>query len=164
MTVALTSRGGAGLLALALTLLLWLACPGGAAAGDITVKVDEARMVRLDRPGVSVVIGNPSVADVSVQNGRLLAITGKSFGLTNMIVFDSQGREILNRKLRVTTDSNRLVRVYRGVGRQSFDCAERCETALIPGDDAEHFDAIAKSVRNKFGVVQSAMDGAPTSQ
>ena len=152
------------LLAIALMALLGTARPGDATAQDITVKVDEVRLVRLDRPGASVVIGNPSVADVAVQSGRLLAIAGKSFGLTNVIVLDTKGREILDRKLRVATDPSRIVRVYRGAGRRSFDCVSRCETALIPGDDSDYFDNVAKATRSKFGVAQSALEGTPSSQ
>jgi Flp pilus assembly secretin CpaC len=32
-----------------------------------------------------VIIGNPTIADVSVQGGNLLVVTGKSFGVTNII-------------------------------------------------------------------------------
>ena len=138
MTPASNSRGRAGvpLLVLALTALLCAARPGDAIAQDIVAQVDEAQLMRLDRDGATILIGNPSIADVTVQNSRLLVITGKSFGVTNVIVLDTKGREVLNRKLRVATDRSRIVRLYRGPGRRSFDCESRCESALIPGDDS----------------------------
>lgn len=144
--------------------LFTVALAGAAAAQDITVGIDEARLVPLDRPGTEVVIGNPSVADVAVQSGKLLVITGKGFGVTNVIALDGQGREIMNRKVRVITDPRRMVRLYRGKERQSYDCAVRCESALIPGDAEVYFEPLAKELRNKFGIAQQTLDGTQPAQ
>jgi hypothetical protein len=137
-----------------------LAMTGNVAAQDISVAIDEARLLRLERPGAEIVVGNPSIADISVQNGQLLVVTGKSYGISNIIVLDTQGREILNRRLRVTTDTRRMVTLHKGKNRHTLDCHNRCETALVPGDAPDHFDAVSKTVRGKFGVAQSAVDGS----
>ena len=60
-----------------------------AASNVVQVLVDQATLVRLDRPAAEIVVGNPSIADVSVQSGKVLVVTGKSFGETNLI---SHGR------------------------------------------------------------------------
>ena len=44
-------------------------------------------------------VGNPSIADVSVQSGKVLVVTGKSYGETNLIVMDADGKVVANRKL-----------------------------------------------------------------
>jgi Flp pilus assembly secretin CpaC len=139
--------------------VLIAAWSGTATAADITVPSDEARLVRLDRPATEVIVGNPSIADVAVQNGKLLVVTGKTFGITNVIVLDARGREILNKKVRVGTDNARLVRIYKGRGRSSYDCAPRCETALVIGDAEGHFESLSKETRNKFGIAQQALEG-----
>lgn len=137
------------------------AAGSGAAAAqeDISVPVDEAQLVHLDRPVTDVIIGNPSIADVTVQSGELLVVTGKSFGVTNLIVLDARGEKILDRKVRVRTDPSQLVHLYKGDGRITYDCSARCAPALVPGDSADHFDALAKSIQTKFGVARSAAEG-----
>src|SRR5689334_2493493 len=70
-----------------------------AAANDVIVLIDEASLMRLDRPAAEIVVGNPSIADVSVQSGKVLIITGKSFGETNLVVIDADGKMITNRRL-----------------------------------------------------------------
>lgn len=154
--------------------LAFLACIGAglplaglstnALAKDIIVPVDEAILIRLEKPASGVIIGNPSIADISVQNGRLLVVTGKTFGITNIIILDAQGREILSEKVHVQTDQKRLVRVYKGKDRLSYDCAPRCETALMPGDDGGHFDALQKEISSKMGIAQNAVDGGQSAQ
>lgn len=145
----------------ALVIAAWTS---GLLAADISVPSDEARLIRLDRPATEVIIGNPSIADVAVQNGRLLVVTGKTYGMTNIIVLDARGREILTKKVRVGTDTARLVRLYKGRGRASYDCAPRCETALSIGDTDSHFESIAKETRNKFGIAQTAVEGEQVGQ
>ncbi|MGI9382039.1 MAG: pilus assembly protein N-terminal domain-containing protein [Methyloligellaceae bacterium] len=140
----------------------WLT-PGAALASDISVAIDEAQLVRLDRPGSEVIIGNPSVADVSVQSGRLLVITGKSFGVTNVIVLDNGGKEVISRQINVEMDAKRTVVLQRGVVRQSLHCAPYCKPALMPGDDPDYTQGIAKSIITKFGTAQSAIDGTQAS-
>lgn len=160
-----TIRSGGVQILIALVAFMFAAAPLNAAlAKDIVVPIDEARLVHMDRPGAEVIVGNPSIADVAVQNARTLVVTGKTFGITNVIVIDAQGREVLNQKVRVQTDQRRLVRIYKGKGRSSYDCTPRCETALIPGDHGDHFEALAKEIRNKFGIAQSALDGEPGGQ
>lgn len=156
----LRMRAAPALLAVALAGCLAAVPDREAAAQDITVNVDEARLVPIGRPTAEVIIGNPSVADVAVQSGRLLVITGKSFGLTNLVALDAQGREILHRKVRVIADPSRTVRIYKGKDRQSYDCASRCEATLVPGDAETYFEPLAKEIRNKAGIAQQTLDGS----
>ena len=85
-----------------------------AAANDIIVLIDQASLVRLDRPAAEIVVGNPSIADVSVQSGKVLIITGKSFGETNLIVVDADGKMITNRRLIVQEPRTGFVTLYKG--------------------------------------------------
>ena len=144
------------LAALQLTCTAW--------AKDIEVEIDEASLVRLERQAAEVIIGNPSIADVSVQNGRLLVVTGKSFGVTNIIVVDEKGKQILNENVSVGIDNNRYVTVHKGRNRSSYHCTPTCQAALIPGDAADHFEGMSKELRNKFGIAQSAVDGGQSPQ
>ena len=66
-------------------------------------------------PAAEIIIGNSVIADVSVQSGNLLVITGKSFGITNMIALDAKRQVIFERRILVKRDE---VRVETAAGRQ----------------------------------------------
>lgn len=126
---------------------------------DIHVLMDQALMVRLERAAAEIVVGNPSIADVAVQSGNRLVLTGKSFGETNLIVTDTQGQLLLNRRVVVQEPDGGFVTVYRGTKRETFHCSPNCETPLVIGDTPDHFDAIAKEIRIKQSIGQSSAEG-----
>lgn len=146
---------------LALLLLAATALQGAAAetSVQVDVRIDEARLIRLERDAAQVIVGNPSIADVSAQNSRLLIVTGKSFGATNVIALDADGLEILNAKLGVAPNDARLVTVYRGSLRQSLHCTPDCQRVLAIGDDKTQFEQLAESVTKKLGVANSVAGG-----
>lgn len=130
----------------------------------LRVEIDQATLVTLDKPGTEVIIGNPSIADVSVQSGRVLVLTGKSVGLTNLIVLDATGKQIYGEKVSVSADAQQLVTVNKGVSRETYSCSPLCGPALIPGDAPVHADELAKAIRNKLGLAQSAAEGTAAQQ
>jgi hypothetical protein len=145
-----------------LVFLLASALLAPAAAQNVSavdVRIDEARLIRLDRDAVQVIVGNPAIADVAAQGSRLLVITGKSYGSTNVIALDAQGREIISAQLGVAPNDARLVTVYRGALRTSLHCTPDCQRTLAIGDDKTQFEQLAESVAKKFGVVNSAVAG-----
>ncbi len=83
------TRTLAALLASATLLAAVSLSPMQARAADLIVKYDQSQLLRLPRPVVEIIIGNPTIADVTVQSGKLLVITGKSFGITNIIALDA---------------------------------------------------------------------------
>ncbi len=54
--------------------------------------MNQARLLKLPDGVATLVIGNPAIADATLQAGGLLVITGKSFGRTNLIALDSAAR------------------------------------------------------------------------
>ena len=154
---------------LSLTLFAWAAGPGAAPAhanqatagtDQIIATIDQSSLVRLPRQGTDVIIGNPSIADFAVQNGKLLVVTGKSFGVTNVIVLDAEGDEIINQKVTVRADRKHIVTLHKGAFRRSYHCGHTCQVTLLPGDTSGYFEAVSKEIQEKFGVAQSALDGA----
>jgi len=115
---------------------------GPARAGDaIKVRVDEATITKLPAQVVTVVIGNPLIADVTVQPGGLLVITGKGYGTTNMIALDRAGTVLTERNIEVVGARDNIVVVYRGVSRETYSCAPECESRITLGDAPGYFDA-----------------------
>lgn len=106
-----------------------------ALADDLTVTKDESKVIRLATPASTVVVGNPEIADVTMQDGSTAFITGKGFGSTNVIAMDSTGHQIATFKVLVTGSSNRTVTLMRGNQLTTLSCAPRCEavaTASLP--------------------------------
>ena len=136
-----------------------VAFPAAAASQDIDVLMDQAALIGLERPASEVVVGNPSIADVTVQNGKTLVITGKSFGQTNLIVLDAAGKVIINRRLMVQEPNPGVVTLYKGSKRFTLHCAPNCETPLAIGDSIDHFQDIAKEVKTKQSISQTSAEG-----
>ena len=123
--------------------------PAMAASNVVQVLVDEATLVRPDRSAAEIVVGNPSIADVSVQSGKVLAVTGKSFGETNLIVMDADGKVVANRQLIVQEPRTGFVTMYRGGARQTLHCAPYCTPPLVIGDTPDIFGAVASQITDK---------------
>ena len=49
----------------------------------------------------TIVIGNPMIADASLQSGGMLVVTGKGYGATNLLALDRGGRVVLNKTVQV---------------------------------------------------------------
>lgn len=137
-SVLLFSRLGAGR-APALVLALGLLA-GGPAAADLTVVVDQAKLVRLPEKVATIVVGNPLIADVSMQAGGIVVITGKGYGVTNLIALDRSGNVLVERALVVERANASLITVYRGVERATYSCTPECEPRITLGDGKPFFD------------------------
>ena len=107
------------------------------AGGPVSVKVNMARILRISAPANTVIIGNPRVADVTIQDPQTLVLTGKSFGQTNMIVLDSQGNAIADTLVEVVQAQADLVTVYMGSARTTLACAPVCQPTIMLGDDPQ---------------------------
>ncbi len=83
-------------------------------AHDIRVSLDQAEPLRLSAPAQGVAIGNPAIAGVTVQNERLLFVTGRQYGTTNLVVVGGDGRVIYTGLVRVTPDESGAVMMTRG--------------------------------------------------
>ena len=94
------------------------------AADDLIVKFDQTQLIRLARPIGEVIVGNPSIADVQVHSTNMLAVTGKGFGLTNVIVDEqsltqiSSSDELAGMVAKVIEGNTKPVADYRG-GKES---------------------------------------------
>ncbi|MEZ5874241.1 MAG: pilus assembly protein N-terminal domain-containing protein [Hyphomicrobiales bacterium] len=130
-----------------------------AANPDIEVLIDEATLLRLERPAAEIVVGNPSIADVAVQNGKSIVLTGKSFGETNLIAIDAEGKTIINRRVFVNEPAGGYLTVFRGTKRQTLYCSPNCETPLAIGDNLDYFEAIGKEIKLKQAIGQSSAQG-----
>lgn len=123
--------------------------PFASARADDTlvVSVDQARIVKVPSGTKTLVIGNPSIADVTLlKNGTSMVVTGKGFGETNFIALDSSGTPVAQSEIQVVANSVGLI-VQRGMDRQSYNCAPRCQPVVRLGDDPDYFNKISGQVQ-----------------
>jgi Flp pilus assembly secretin CpaC len=104
------------------------AIPAKSEAG-IEVTMNQAKIVKLTRPADTVVIGNPAIADASVQDASTIVLTGKGFGVTNLVVLDSDGSPIIDEQVTVMRQAASSVRIYRRAEVQTMSCTPYCESA-----------------------------------
>ncbi|SCM78204.1 PilQ [uncultured Pleomorphomonas sp.] len=134
----------------------------GHAADMVKVELDQARIYRLAAPASTIVIGNPAIADATLQDAQTLIVTGRAYGQTNLIVLDEQGETITDVQLAVLAASENLVTVYKGAKRQSLSCLPECQPTAVPGDDSEHFGGILGQVAQHNGAGSSSPATAST--
>jgi Flp pilus assembly secretin CpaC len=126
---------------------------------DIIVTYDQSRLLSLPRPAAEIIIGNPVIADVSIQSSDRLVVTGKAFGITNMIAIDAKGEVIFDRRILVKRDDVRVVNLQRGASRQTFNCTPQCNPTITIGDDQAYFEGMMKAAEKKSGMSEKAADG-----
>ncbi len=106
----------------------------------ITVHMDQARLVHLPERATNVIIGNPLIADVSIQPGGLTVITAKSYGATNFVATDRSGAVLMEKAIEVTGPRDPTLVLYNGGDRQTYSCTPECSRRLTLGDTPEFFD------------------------
>jgi hypothetical protein len=136
-----------------LTLAAW-AVP--AAAADIVAALDEAKLVKLPERVATIVVGNPAIADAALQPGGMLVVTGKGYGVTNVIALDRTGAVLLEKSVEVTGPTAGAVVVYRGIERETYSCTPVCERRITLGDSSPYFDAAVNQTGNRNGLAQGA--------
>ncbi|BAQ49021.1 MULTISPECIES: pilus assembly protein N-terminal domain-containing protein [Methylobacterium] len=151
----------------AASLLLAAALLGPAAAQGsdgaiVTVMVDNAKVIRLPERTATVIVGNPIIADVSLQRNGIVVLTGKSFGSTNLIALDSAGTMLAESAISVRAGSPSVVTVQRGLERESYSCTPACQPAMQLGDAQRYFSEVSGQAgqRNSLATAGAAAAGA----
>jgi hypothetical protein len=144
---------------LALCALAMVAAKPAAAETELIVKYDQSQILKLPRTAADIIIGNPTIADVSVQTGTMLVVTGKGFGITNMIVLDAEREVITEYRVLVIRESGRVVNLQKGAKRETYNCAPQCNPSLVVGDDQAYFDVTAKTSERKIKFSEGVSDG-----
>jgi Pilus formation protein N terminal region len=137
-----------GLILCAGVALIGTLSPSLADNQGITIESDKTQMISIAvKPG-TVVIGNPSIADVSI-NGNQVFVHGHGYGNTNIIILDTQGNQLANFDVTVKQSSSNAVSIFKGSTRFSMACDPICEYNLQPGDNKDWFKAIAEQQASK---------------
>jgi Flp pilus assembly secretin CpaC len=100
--------------------------PIRSAAIDLPVAAGQASYVSLSGAVRDVVVGDPTIADVSVVNDRTLVVLGKRPGVTSLLAFGAGGRALADRQVVVSENGGGGVTVYRGATASNYACAAQC--------------------------------------
>src|ERR1700721_2789297 len=145
-------RAISGFRSLAIGILLWpVAVFAEPSAETIAVNVDQAKLVKLPTRVATIVVGNPLIADVTLQNGGVVVVTGKGYGATNFIAMDRTGEILVDRQIQVEGPSDRLITVYRGAERESYSCMPICQRRVTLGDGDTFFKTTMDQAGNLSG-------------
>ncbi|MEP9372052.1 pilus assembly protein N-terminal domain-containing protein [Mesorhizobium sp. KR1-2] len=99
------------------------------AESGIEVVMNQAKIIRLARPADTIVVGNSSIADAAVQDATTIVLTGKGFGVTNLVALDRDGAPIVDEQVTVARDATSSVRIYRRASVQTLSCTPYCESS-----------------------------------
>ena len=109
-----------------------LAVPAAAAAQTrpLSIDIDQSSRIQLRAPAGSVIVGNPNIADVTVVDANTLFITGKGYGVTEIVAVDALGRTVYQSQVVVTAGDTGRVRVWRGAQPTEMACASTCSPSI----------------------------------
>lgn len=112
--------------------LLVLSAAAGVQAQSrpLNVEIDHATRVQLRAPAGSVIVANPKIADVTVVDANTLFITGKGYGVTEVIAVDALGRPLFQSQVVVSAGSAGSVRVWRGAQATEMACGSSCSPSV----------------------------------
>ncbi len=105
-------------------------CASAAQAQSLNVEIDRSTRVALRGSASSVIVGNPAIADVTVVDANTLFVTGKGYGVTEVIAVDGVGRTLFQGEVIVTGGSTGSVRVWRGAQATEMACAASCSPSI----------------------------------
>lgn len=102
-----------------------------AQSAPLNVEIDQAMRIPLRAAAGSVIVGNPLIADVTVVDSNTLYITGKGYGITEIVAVDAIGRTVFQRQIVVSDGSGSgRVRVWRGGQSTEMACGTSCSPTM----------------------------------
>ena len=124
----------------------------------LKIIIDRAKVVRIAKPADTIIVGNPSIVDATIQDSRTIVLTGRNFGVTNMIILDSDGDAIVDETIVVQGHETNTVRIYRQAIRETLACSPVCENTLTVGDEAAKFEAMDEQIKARNGLAEDAAE------
>ena len=124
----------------------------------LKVIIDRAKVVRIAQPADTIIVGNPAIVDATIQDSRTIVLTGRNFGVTNMIILDSDGDALVDETIVVQGHETNTVRIYRQAIRETLACSPVCENTLTVGDEAAKFAAMDEQIKARNGLAEDAAE------
>ncbi|MBN9084755.1 MAG: hypothetical protein BGP04_26075 [Rhizobiales bacterium 62-17] len=122
------------------------------AAEQITVVLDEAKVLLLPPNTSTIILGNPAIADVSMlKRNNQMILTGKNFGRTNLIALDVDGKSVGESTVVVVNSAGGggLV-LQRGLQRETYNCSPICNPTVTLGDDSKFMNETSGQAQQRL--------------
>nr|WP_298683464.1 pilus assembly protein N-terminal domain-containing protein [uncultured Dongia sp.] len=107
------------------------------AADVVSVTWRKAQVMSFGSGVSSIIIGDPSVVDVTLEGSGQVIVFGKVPGETNMMVLGSDGTVLFNASVVVMPEDDRVVSIISPgsdvISERSWTCLTRCVQVLGPG-------------------------------
>ena len=107
----------AAVLALALALAAAVVTTADAApkvvhptGAPLALAVSKGAILRLDRPIANVFVADPAIADIQVKSPTVIYVVGKAIGETTLFAVDREDNILINSRVEVSADPDRLQR------------------------------------------------------
>ena len=114
-------------------LLLTVFVAATAAQADSTViHIKQSRRILLRGAAANIIVGDPSVADVTVIDAHSVILLGKGSGATDVLVTDRAGRTLLDDHIMVAPSDSGVVTLHRGTSAMDYSCSPRCQALAAP--------------------------------
>jgi Flp pilus assembly secretin CpaC len=104
-----------------------------ARAEALVVPLDHSTRLKVAGAAQSVVVGNPTVADVTVVDSHTLFVSGRGYGVTDVVVLDASGRTLYSTEVVVGVAHTGRVSVFRGAERTDMACSPNCQVSIRTG-------------------------------
>ncbi len=115
------------------------------------------RRVRLERDAGTILVGNPTIADVTVLGKDTIFVSARSVGSTNIIALDENDEEIRTFEVFVREPKTKRV-VLRNAGLpEHYQCAPDCLRALTQSDAPVPHNDRARVINNDITLDQTAI-------
>lgn len=131
--------------------ILGICASAGAQAADrIEVELDNAKLLKLPAGTDTLVIGNPAIADVTIQRNQVMVVTAKSHGSTNMIALDSKGAIVSESRIVVVLPQRpEQLTLLRGTAQETYSCNPECGSIIQLGDEDKYFKGAIGQARDR---------------
>ena len=123
----------------------------------IHVTLNQITLVKVKDKISDALVGNPAIADITIQTGKSFIITGKSYGRTNIILLNSKGETIFNKSITVDDQHENVVRIQRGAARVSYTCSPNCQPTPTLGDDPVYAKTVSDNIKDKMKNINQAL-------
>ncbi len=105
-----------------------------ARATELTVLRNGMVRVPLPASAGSVIVANPSIADVNVVDSHTIYVIGRGYGSSAVTVLDRAGHPIFDGQVTVSAGQHNAVMMYKGSTPSVMICSNVCQTAQDDSD------------------------------
>jgi len=111
------------------------AMASAADADSTVIHLNQSRRIVLRGAAANIIIGDPTVADVTLIDAHSVILQGKGYGSTNVLVLDRAGRTLLDDRVMVAAPEGGVVTLHRGASSVEYSCSPRCQALAPPKDN-----------------------------